>query len=490
MKKSFTFLFLSILFIFTLNAQTNLQDESNIKKAALDYAEGYYTGDPVRMELAIHPDFSKASPGNFPGSTRIIFNYSSYSGLIEACRSKSGLLDESKRKLEVFVLNLNDDIANVKVVSSQFNDYLQMVKVDDAWKIINVLWTGGIDVPARIKDFKPENEQNAVSKCAADYMDAVLSGDAKKIEYLIHPEYRRASFRKLPQTGKISFRLQGSGALVEAGIAKLGVADESKRNFQVKVIDIMSGLAVVEVVTPQNFEYLQLFKADDGWKVFHSLLKPNLNYSYISGLPPLLNQELPDFTLPAYGGDDFTLSKYRGKNVLLVFPRGWIGDHWCQLCHYQYAELLDYEKNLKIRKKYDLEKVYILPYNKEKVSDWVDKLPDALVTIESWKNPKGQNIPAGQQQFADFCKRVLSKKYEFKKGEAPTTIPILIDADRKVSKKYQLFTTFWDGVKSEQNTPSIFIIDKKGNLQFKYHSQTTFDRPGMEYLLDFIKKMK
>lgn len=37
----------------------------------------------------------------------------------------------------------------------------------------------------------------------------------------------------------------------------------------------------------------------------------------------------PDFTLPAYRGDAFTLSSLRGsKNVVLVFYRGW----WCPYC--------------------------------------------------------------------------------------------------------------------------------------------------------------
>jgi hypothetical protein len=53
--------------------------------------------------------------------------------------------------------------------------------------------------------------------------------------------------------------------------------------------------------------------------------------------PALLSLPMPDFTLPAVQGGDFGISKLKGKNVLLVFPRGKVADHWCQICHYQYS---------------------------------------------------------------------------------------------------------------------------------------------------------
>jgi hypothetical protein len=42
-------------------------DSAAIRQTALDYIEGYYSGDAVRMERAIHPDLNKATPRGFLG---------------------------------------------------------------------------------------------------------------------------------------------------------------------------------------------------------------------------------------------------------------------------------------------------------------------------------------------------------------------------------------------------------------------------------------
>jgi alkyl hydroperoxide reductase subunit AhpC len=69
-------------------------------------------------------------------------------------------------------------------------------------------------------------------------------------------------------------------------------------------------------------------------------------------------------------------------------------------------------------------------------------------------------------------------------------IPVLVDEHRTLSRQVKIFTNFWDGISSEQNMASVFIIDKDGILKFKYISQMTEDRPSVGYFLDFIKKMK
>ena len=67
--------------------------------------------------------------------------------------------------------------------------------------------------------------------------------------------------------------------------------------------------------------------------------------------------------------------------------------------------------------------------------------------------------------------------------------PILFDGDRTVSKGLGLFTEEWGGSKIDQNMPTVYIIDNKGHVQFKYISQNTFDRPGFDYLMKFLDRM-
>jgi peroxiredoxin len=204
--------------------------------------------------------------------------------------------------------------------------------------------------------------------------------------------------------------------------------------------------------------------------------------------PVSVLQPMPDFTLPVYQGGKITLSQLKGKNVLLIFPRGLAGeDHWCHVCNYQYSELADLELNLNIREKYNLEILFVLPYSKEMVQEWVDKFADQMKDIENWKNPADPDqLDERGKQRLEMMKMYFPKKFLFEKGEIPLPFPVLIDAEREVSKGLGVFTTEWGGSKIDQNIPTIYIIDQEGILQLKYISQNTFDRPGPDYLLDFM----
>jgi peroxiredoxin len=204
--------------------------------------------------------------------------------------------------------------------------------------------------------------------------------------------------------------------------------------------------------------------------------------------PVSVLQSMPDFTLPVFQGGEITLSQLRGKNVLLIFPRGLAGEnHWCHICNYQYAELAELEINQDIRKKNNLEILFVLPYSKEMVQEWVDKFADQISDIENWKKPPNpENLDDRGRRRMEMIKRYFPKSYRFEKGKVPLPFPVLIDEEAVVSKGLGVFTTEWGGSKIEQNVPTMYIVDKKGILQFKYISQNTFDRPGPDYLLNFI----
>jgi len=198
----------------------------------------------------------------------------------------------------------------------------------------------------------------------------------------------------------------------------------------------------------------------------------------------------PAITLPSVQGADITLSALKGKNVLIVFPRGRVADHWCQICHYQYAELADLEKTQQIRKKHNLEIIFVLPYDKATVEHWISIFPEQMAVIEGWKNPPEAELkdPA-TQRWMETARRLFPKKITMDKDNIPVPFPILIDAERKLSEGLQLFTLFWDRSYVEQNIPAVFLIDKEGRVRFKYFSQSTVDRPDAAFLLKFIELM-
>jgi peroxiredoxin len=199
---------------------------------------------------------------------------------------------------------------------------------------------------------------------------------------------------------------------------------------------------------------------------------------------------MPDFTLPSLMGKDISLSDYKGKNVMLVFPRGKVSDHWCQICHYQYVELSELEQNDKIEEKNNLKIIFVLPYDRNHVEEWIKIIPKQLRIIENWKNPQNPDkMSDGEKNWMLTTQKLFPKHFVIDSTNIPTHFPILIDAERQLSKSLGIFTTFWDYSYVEQNISSIFLIDKNGILQFKYISQNTFDRPKPEYLLNYIQKM-
>jgi hypothetical protein len=112
-------------------------DEAAIVRAVLDYFEGWYDGDPVRMERALHPDLAKRRLDD-DGSALLA---SSAKGMIEATERAEGKReDPDERRLEVTVEHVYETIANVTVMSVPYAEYVQLARTNDGWKVVNTLW--------------------------------------------------------------------------------------------------------------------------------------------------------------------------------------------------------------------------------------------------------------------------------------------------------------------------------------------------------------
>ncbi len=200
--------------------------------------------------------------------------------------------------------------------------------------------------------------------------------------------------------------------------------------------------------------------------------------------PVTVGQPMPDFTLPSLQGPEVTLSKLKGKNVLVVFPRGYAAEnYWCTICNYFYADLVELERTESVRKKFNLDILYVLPYPKETVQAWIDAMPDQLEKLHGWKYPaEPDKLDENGKARMGRLRKGLPKDLLFKKGDVPTPFPILIDAARVVTGGLGIFAAEWSGSKIDQNIPTVMLIDAAGTLQFKYMGQNTWDRPSYDYL--------
>jgi hypothetical protein len=260
------------------SAQTASSAESEkeaVVQAALDYADGFYSGEAERMERALHPDLNKVYVQFLPRTKTFLVGYSTFSGLVEMTRAKVGLTEPAARKTRAEALLVNDDVACAKMTSAQFNDFLQMVKIDGQWKIINVLWVPGPDSQGRraLVGFDPAQESEKAKKAVQEFVEGSFSGDSARVESVLHPEACRAVFQVSPQTGKAMISRSRFSGLVEPVRAKMGVVPEDQRQVDIRVIDVLDGMAFVETSSRFSFGYYQLFWFDGQWKILNILTK-------------------------------------------------------------------------------------------------------------------------------------------------------------------------------------------------------------------------
>jgi len=115
-------------------------DSAAIRATALDYIDGWYTGDAERMQRALHPDLAKRIVhAEAEGPDKV--DHMGASQLVDGTRQGFGSrTPEDQRQEDVTILDVFGNAASVKVVATDWIDYLHMGKVDGRWVIVNVLW--------------------------------------------------------------------------------------------------------------------------------------------------------------------------------------------------------------------------------------------------------------------------------------------------------------------------------------------------------------
>ena len=122
------------------NAQTPA-DAAAIKQTALDYIEGWYEGNAERMEKALHPDLAKRIVRTNPQNGRSGLGQMSAMSLVQGTRAGGGKdTPKEKQQKDVTILDVFENAASVKVVASDWIDYLHIAKFNGHWVIVNVLW--------------------------------------------------------------------------------------------------------------------------------------------------------------------------------------------------------------------------------------------------------------------------------------------------------------------------------------------------------------
>jgi hypothetical protein len=116
-------------------------DLAAIKQTALDYIDGYYEGNAERMERALHPDLAKRIVHTDPRSGRSRLDQMSAMSLVQGTRARASRpTPKDQRQNDVTVLDVFGNTASVKIVATDWIDYLHVAKFIGRWVIVNVLW--------------------------------------------------------------------------------------------------------------------------------------------------------------------------------------------------------------------------------------------------------------------------------------------------------------------------------------------------------------
>ena len=117
-------------------------DQQAVRRAALDYLEGFYEGDTDKIRRGIHPEvikygfFVARDQQEYSGEPMSFQEMLDYATRV---KERENYPDASAPK-EVIVLDVQDQTAAVKVIAWWGADYLHLAKYDGHWKIIHVLW--------------------------------------------------------------------------------------------------------------------------------------------------------------------------------------------------------------------------------------------------------------------------------------------------------------------------------------------------------------
>jgi apolipoprotein N-acyltransferase len=121
--------------------KTTEADAAAIRQTALDYIEGWYEGNAERMERALHPDLAKRIVQTNPSNGRSTLGQQSAMTLVQYTRARAqSPTPKEQQQKDVTILNVFEGAASVKVVASDWIDYLHVGKFNGRWVIVNVLW--------------------------------------------------------------------------------------------------------------------------------------------------------------------------------------------------------------------------------------------------------------------------------------------------------------------------------------------------------------
>jgi hypothetical protein len=114
-------------------------DAQAIREVALDYIEGWYSGDADRMAASLHPRLVKRIVERRDGADTL--QEMTAASLIQGTGKGGGrMTPPAQQRTDVRVLDVFANTASVRVDAGEWIDYMHLARWEGEWKIVNVLW--------------------------------------------------------------------------------------------------------------------------------------------------------------------------------------------------------------------------------------------------------------------------------------------------------------------------------------------------------------
>ena len=123
------------------NAQES-PDREGVRRAVLDYVEGFYEGDTTKLVRSVHPDVQKYGFWIPRDSTRYAGEGMPWAEFLSYARGirQRGTPAPPTAPKEITVFDVRDQTASAMLKAWWGMDYLLLAKYDDRWMVRMVLW--------------------------------------------------------------------------------------------------------------------------------------------------------------------------------------------------------------------------------------------------------------------------------------------------------------------------------------------------------------
>jgi|SRR6185369_5794504 hypothetical protein len=115
-------------------------DAAAIEACLRDYFEGWFDGDAVRMDRALHPGLAKHALGQDANRSDRL-DLTTRDEMVEATRQALGRQrDQPDRAIRIEIASVSGDIASAIVHSAVYVEYALLARTSTGWRITSTLW--------------------------------------------------------------------------------------------------------------------------------------------------------------------------------------------------------------------------------------------------------------------------------------------------------------------------------------------------------------